>query len=66
MDHRRLISSAAFALFVVCGVQPAVRAQSATPGEIPVDSWPRTVTAGSDKLTIYEPQVGRLPTGGSQ
>jgi hypothetical protein len=49
MDHRRLISSAAFALFVVCGVQPAVRAQSATAGEIPVDSWPHTVSAGGDK-----------------
>ena len=57
MNHRRLFSSAALALLVVCGLQHAVRAQSPTPGEIPVDSWPRTVNEGSDKLTIYEPQI---------
>ena len=57
MDRQRLISSAALALFVACGPQSAALAQSATPGEIPVDSWPRMVAAGGDKLTVYEPQV---------
>ena len=57
MERQRLISSAALALFVACGPQSAALAQSATPGEIPVDSWPRMVTAGGDKLTVYEPQV---------
>ena len=57
MDHRRLFSSAALALFIACGPDPVARAQGSSPGEIPVDSWPRTVNAGSDKLTVYEPQV---------
>ena len=57
MDHRRLFSSAALALLVACGLEHAARAQGSPPGEIPVDSWPRTVNAGSDKLTVYEPQV---------
>ena len=58
MDHRRLFSRAALALLLACGPPPpGAHAQGAPAGEIPVDSWPRTVTAGSDKLTIYEPQV---------
>ena len=57
MNRPRFFSSAAFAVFVACGPQTAALAQSATPGEIPVDSWPHTVSAGGDKLTVYEPQV---------
>ena len=58
VDHRRLFSRAALALLLACGPPPpGAHAQGAPAGEIPVDSWPRTVTAGGDKLTIYEPQV---------
>jgi hypothetical protein len=49
--------SALLALAVACGLQPAARAQSPAPGQIPVDSWPHAVMAGGDKLTVYEPQV---------
>ena len=57
VNHRRLFSSAALALLIACGPNPAARAQTSSPGQIPVDSWPHTVAAGADKLTVYEPQV---------
>jgi hypothetical protein len=57
MKQRRFLSGAALAVCLACGLQPAVRAQGTTPGQIPVDSWPHTVMAGADKLTVYEPQV---------
>ena len=52
-----MFSSAALALFSRVRLEHAARAQGSPAGEIPVDSWPRTVVAGSDKLTVYEPQV---------
>jgi hypothetical protein len=57
MKHHRLLATAALALLVACGLPLAALAQGATPGEIPVDSWPHKVTAGGDTLTVYEPQV---------
>jgi hypothetical protein len=57
MRQHRFLAGAALAVCLVWGLQPAVRAQSPAPGQIPVDSWPRTLTAGGDKLTVYEPQV---------
>ena len=57
MDHRKFLSSAALALLIASGMGPAARAQTSAPAEVPVDSWPRSLTAGGDKLTVYEPQV---------
>jgi len=57
MKQRRFLTGAALAVCLACGLQPAVRAQSPGPGQIPVDSWPHAVMAGADRLTVYEPQV---------
>src|SRR5262245_20858513 len=57
MNHHRLFPSAALALLLACGQQGTVLAQTAGPGQIPVDSWPHVVKAGGDTLTVYEPQV---------
>ena len=57
MDHHRLLVNVVLAFAVAFGLQPVARAQGASAGEIPVDSWPHTVMAGADKLTVYEPQV---------
>ena len=52
----RALTSIVFTLLLALPL--AVRAQAAPgPGQIPVDSWPHTVAAGGDTLTVYEPQV---------
>jgi len=58
MDSRKILTSVALTLLLALALPRAALAQgAASPGEIPVDSWPRTVTSGGDTLTIYEPQV---------
>lgn len=56
-NTRGRLTIAAFALLLGIALPMAAVAQGASPGRIPVDSWPRTVSAGGDTLTVYEPQV---------
>jgi hypothetical protein len=54
----RVVPSILLTLLIALALPPTVRAQGApSPGQIPVDEWPRIVKLGGDTLTIYEPQV---------
>ena len=55
MSSSRFIAVAVFAVHLMCAVPTTALAQGT--GQIPVDAWPRIVSSGGDKLTIYEPQV---------